>query len=473
MRIISRSLLAMALLWATVISVTTYAAEEEDSFSPQELQQLLAPIALYPDTVLTHVLIASTYPLEVIRADRWRQANLELESEEAINAGEDKGWDPSVSALLAFPDLLTRMSEDLDWTQRLGEAFLYSEVDVLSAIQALRQQAFDSGSLTDLEHMDVSHEDGNIIIAPIRREVVYVPYYDSHTVYGSWLWPSYPPAYWSHSYARNYNHRGFYWGIFAPVHYGFYFSGFHWGHRNIVVIHDHHARRNFGRYYSGHQLRNHRRANHWRHQPRHRRGVRYRDTRMQHRNWNTNGRTQVAVQRNNNTARSQRSSDRLANNRVRNANARQSDRTTNRTITRNREYNSAQRDSLRQRLSNGKKSGPKWRAGTPAERTVNRQNRNVNRNNVNRERATSQARNSTRQTAPRRDPTLNTRVQREVTQQTQTRTRTVQPTTTTRSTTRSETRSTTRTPTRSTSRQSRTPTRSSPRSGGGKRVSRR
>lgn len=432
MKNIAKRAIGIMLLWSTLLSGTIYAADESaEVFSQQELHQLLAPVALYPDTVLTHVLISSTYPLEVVRADRWRQSNPNLDSESAVNAGEDKGWDPSVSALLAFPDLLTRMSEDLDWTQRLGEAFIASEEDVLGAIQALRQQAYDSGNLTDLEHLDVSREDGNIIIAPVRREVVYVPYYDSHRVYGSWLWPSYPPAYWSHSYASHYNHRGFYWGIHAPIHYGFYFGGFHWGHRNVIVIHDNYSRRNLRRRYSGRQLANHNHARRWQHQSAHRRGVRYRDARVL-RSPRTSRHASIRTRQDQVSRRVNQRNDRTQINRT---------RETQRQVrtTRTAEPRTTRRESLQQRMSDGKKNSPQWRSGTPKERTVT-QTRNVNR-----ERVAPQPRNPSQQrTVPRRDPAMGKRVQRERTVQ--------QRTESDDSRTRSTTRSTTRTINRSTSR---------------------
>src|SRR5690606_9466242 len=107
------------------------AAADSGDFTAAELDQMLAPVALYPDTVLSHVLIASTYPLEVVQADRWTRENPGLETEAAVAAVENQDWDPSVKALVAFPQVLDRMSADLAWTQRLGDAFLADEGAVM------------------------------------------------------------------------------------------------------------------------------------------------------------------------------------------------------------------------------------------------------------------------------------------------------------------------------------------------------
>lgn len=263
------TLTAIATLVA-LLAGTAVRAEDSDSpvYSRERLHQLLAPIALYPDTVLTHVLIAATYPIEVVQADRWARKHSHLSGQEAVNAAGDEDWDPSVRALLAFPELLSRMSEDLLWTQEVGEAFLASEEATLNAIQELRQQAWDEGTLKDMEHMEVVREKKYISIQPVRREVVYVPYYDPRVVYGHWHWSDYPPYYWS----RPAHYRGvFYWGYHAPVGDWFYFSGFHWPHRTVVISvnrpYYYHSHRHYG-YHDG--------ARFWRHNPHHRRGAHYR-----------------------------------------------------------------------------------------------------------------------------------------------------------------------------------------------------
>lgn len=269
-RILALLLLAAPLAWAQPDA-------EEDYFSQAELEQLLAPVALYPDTVLSHLLIAATYPLEVVQAERWARKHSHLKGEEAVAAVEDRDWDPSVKALVAFPQLLERMSEDLDWTRRLGEAFLIDEAQVLTSIQNLRQRAYAEGNLKTTEHLEVVRETKTIIIEPRVKEVVYIPHYDTRVVYGPWHWHDHHPVYW-HRPSHYYGSTGFYWGSGIHVGSGFYFSSFHWGRHQTVVVNVHHHDR--PRFYSARSVAHYRHANHWRHDPQHRRGVAYRAARL-------------------------------------------------------------------------------------------------------------------------------------------------------------------------------------------------
>ncbi len=248
----------------------------DDTLSQAELEQMLAPVALYPDTVLTHVLIASTYPLEVVQAARWVKANSALSAEQAVRAVEDKTWDPSVKALVAFPQLLERLSNDLDWTQQLGEAFLADESAVLASIQLLREKAYTSGNLQNNEHIVVEREREIIIIEPARKEVVYVPVYDTRVVYGDWWWPSHPPVYW-HTSGVYFRSSPFHWGVSVRVRPWFYFSIFDWQHRHVVV--HHHYYHKPPRYYPV-RHKHYVDARRWHHQPEHRRGVHYRHERL-------------------------------------------------------------------------------------------------------------------------------------------------------------------------------------------------
>ena len=151
-----------------------------------QLDQILAPIALYPDTLLSHILMASTYPLEIIQAARWRATNADLDEKQALNAVENKDWDPSVKALVPFNELLQKLSEDLDWLQSLGSAFLVNEQQILTSIQNLRQKAYQQGNLANNDYVNVEQEKSEIIIETVREEIVYVPYYDTRVVYGNW-----------------------------------------------------------------------------------------------------------------------------------------------------------------------------------------------------------------------------------------------------------------------------------------------
>jgi len=276
MRSFKNITLGLFLSFLSVISYAEDSSSDVEHFSKAELEQILAPIALYPDTVLSHILIASTYPLEVIQAERWTTNNPNIEGSDAVEAVEDKDWDPSVQALVAFPQVLKRLSENLEWTQNLGDAFLQDEERVLASVQSLRQKAYEAGSLDKMEKVSVTHEDNSIIIEPVRREVIYVPYYDTRVVYGSWRWSHYPPVYWHYpSYVNYYDHHNpFYWGISSRVSFGFFFSSFHWHNHHLVRIPRHHYRPN--RYYDRREIVRHESARRWRHNPVHRRGVSYR-----------------------------------------------------------------------------------------------------------------------------------------------------------------------------------------------------
>ncbi len=242
------------------------------SFSEAQLDSLLAPIALYPDTLLSHVLIAATYPLEVVQADRWVRANPDIGGEDAVNAVDDQDWDPSVKALVAFPDLLRRMSEDLDWTQQLGDAFLADEGRVMDHVQLLRNKAYAAGNLDKMEHVKVVREERVITIEPSVEQVVYVPAYDTRVVYGNWWWAGYPPVYWY--YPNSYVYvSGFYWSSGIYLGSSFYYSGCRWHDRRVVVV-DRHYR---PRHYSNRYIASYREARPWSHNPVHRRGVAYYD----------------------------------------------------------------------------------------------------------------------------------------------------------------------------------------------------
>ena len=266
-------------LFLSILSAISYAEDsssDAEYFSDAELEQILAPIALYPDTVLSHILIASTYPLEVVQAERWTTNNPDIEGSDAVEAVEGKDWDPSVKALVAFPQVLKRLSDNLEWTQNLGDAFLQDEERVLSSVQSLRQKAYEAGSLDKMDKVSVTHEDNSIIIEPVRREVVYVPYYDTRVVYGSWYWSHYPPVYWHYpSYVNYYDHHNpFYWGISSRVSFGFFFSSFHWHNRHLIRIPRKHYRPHH--YYDRREIVRHEHARRWAHNPVHRRGVSYR-----------------------------------------------------------------------------------------------------------------------------------------------------------------------------------------------------
>jgi len=252
-------------------------ADDEVAYSRAELDQMLAPIALYPDSVLSHVLIASTYPLEIVQAARWSREHPDLHGQEAVDAVEGKPWDASVKALVAFPELLARMDDDLDWTERLGAAFLAQQEEVMDSVQGLRDRAYDAGSLDSLEHARVIREREVIYIEPLYSHVLYVPYYDPWLVYGPWWWPAYRPHCWTHwhGHPARYYGGGFYWGIGFRIAPAFYFTGFHWHDRYVAVRPVHrHAGATWS--HSSRDLAHRRDAQRWQHDTRHRHGVAYR-----------------------------------------------------------------------------------------------------------------------------------------------------------------------------------------------------
>jgi hypothetical protein len=152
--------------------------------SPQELQQLVAPIALYPDALVAQILAASTYPAEIVEADRWMQSHSNLKGEELAKEVDKQPWDPSVKAVAQFPSVLENMDKNLSWTSSLGDAYLNQQQDVTDAVQAMRQQAHKAGHLDSNEQEKVTTQGSTIIIEPANPEVVYVPAYDPWLVYG-------------------------------------------------------------------------------------------------------------------------------------------------------------------------------------------------------------------------------------------------------------------------------------------------
>ena len=163
--------------------------QEGPAFRPEEIDQMVAPIALYPDSLLAQVLAASTYPLEIVQAARFVQQNKDLKGEKLMQAAKDKDWDPSVKAMLEFPDVLLMMNE------KLGNAVLSQQKDVMASAQRLRQKAQESGNLKTTKEQKVIVEEKTkvIVIQPANPEVVYVPAYNPTVVYGVWAYPAYPP----------------------------------------------------------------------------------------------------------------------------------------------------------------------------------------------------------------------------------------------------------------------------------------
>src|SRR5262245_21320144 len=266
------------------------AAAADTKFSQAQLQEMIAPIALYPDDVLSQVCIAATYPLEIVEADRWRKANPNLQGDELQKALEKQDWDPSIKSLVNMPDVLDRMSNNLDWTKDLGDAFLGQRAELMNAAQVLRGKAYDAGNLKTTPQQTVVREPapGNpqqtiITVQPANPEVVYVPQY-SPAVYGPTYaapppQPYYPSWWTSPAGVATTGLLSFGAGMATGALIG---SAFNWG-SNDVYVHG-------GGYYGGggyhgnvnvnknvNVNRQNVNAQKWQFNPEHRRGVGYRD----------------------------------------------------------------------------------------------------------------------------------------------------------------------------------------------------
>jgi hypothetical protein len=166
-------------------------------FTDAQLDQMVAPIALYPDQLLTQVLMASTFPDQLVDAQKWLQDshNASLKGDDLANALQSLPWDPSVKSLVAFPQLIAMMTNHLDWTQALGQAFATQEVQVFARVQYLRQRAKTAGTLQSNSQIAVTDQDSDIIIAPANPDMLYVPVYNPADVYGEWPDSDYPPVF--------------------------------------------------------------------------------------------------------------------------------------------------------------------------------------------------------------------------------------------------------------------------------------
>jgi len=166
-------------------------------YAPAQLDQMVAPIALYPDDLLGQILMAATYPLEVVQADRWLQdaQNASLQGSSLAQALQSQPWDPSVKSLVPYPQILSMMDSNLDWTEALGEAFLAQQPAVMDSVQRLRARARAAGTLSSNSQETVTSQDQAIEIASPNPDVEYVPVYDPQVAYGDWPYPDYPPDY--------------------------------------------------------------------------------------------------------------------------------------------------------------------------------------------------------------------------------------------------------------------------------------
>jgi hypothetical protein len=263
-------------------------------FKKEELEQIVAPIALYPDALLAQVLMASTYPLEIVQAGRWAKEHPEVKGDAVAKEMEKQPWDAAVKSLVAFPDVLAMMNEKLDWTQKLGDAFLAQQKDVMDAVQRLRAKAKESGNLKSSKEQTVKTEAAPtgaatpqiIIIESSSPEVVYVPTYNPTVVYGAWPYPAYPPYYY---YPPAYPPgAAFFTFSMGVVVGGAIWGNCNWGHSDIDI--DINRYNNFNRTDIDRNTNINNRptntgrgsnAGKWQHDAQHRQGVGYRDSATQ------------------------------------------------------------------------------------------------------------------------------------------------------------------------------------------------
>jgi hypothetical protein len=257
--------------------------EPKKVFSKEELDQMVAPVALYPDSLLAQILMASTYPIEIVQADRFAKKNKDLKGDKLLEAAKNEDWDPTVKSLLQFPEVIGMMSEKLDWTTKLGDAFLAQQKDVMDSVQRLRKKANESGNLKTTKEQTVVVEKETIIIQSASPEVIYVPAYNPTVVYGAWPYPAYPPyPYYPPGYGMAAATFGFMAGV-AVGSSGCCWGNCNWGHGDVDIDIDRNnnfTRNNYNKdRASQYQKQRGQQGGRqqWQHNPQNRKGAAYRD----------------------------------------------------------------------------------------------------------------------------------------------------------------------------------------------------
>src|SRR5881396_784374 len=261
--------------------VMTTTTQQAPKIPNDQLDSLVAPIALYPDQLLSQTLVASTYPLEIIQLQQWLDKNKNLKDKALASAVQKQNWDPSIQAMAAFPDVVKRLANDIQWTTDLGNAFLAQESDVMDAVQRMRAKAQSKGTLKTSAQQKVETqtvEGGKqvIVVQQANPEVVYVPSYDPVVVYGPPVYP-YPPIY--------YPPPGYYAAGAAVAfgtgvalgaawggHWGGWGYGCGWGHNDINVNVNNRYVNNYNRTNVNNRIANN---SSWQHNPQHRGGAPY------------------------------------------------------------------------------------------------------------------------------------------------------------------------------------------------------
>ncbi len=263
----------------TATTATTDSATTDGGFDTEKLEQLVAPIALYPDALLMQILMGSTYPLEIVEADRWIREQPDLTGDALDEALLDKDWDPSIKSLTTLPKVLKQMSENLDWTQDLGDAFLAQESELLDTVQIMRGKAYEAGNLETTEQQSVvQQEDKIIVIESSSPEVIYVPTYSPVVVYGSsWGYPYWYYPRWYYPPRPGYGFVAFGAGIVVGAAI---WGGCRWGwgrsNVNININRQNNFNRNTNRNFDRNKANNRQGGKgNWQHDPSHRKGVNY------------------------------------------------------------------------------------------------------------------------------------------------------------------------------------------------------
>jgi uncharacterized protein DUF3300 len=250
---ILKRILALLLCSSTLLATVPAAFADQTDLSaasspipvvtqtPEQLQQLVAPIALYPDALVAQILAAATYPTEIVEADRWMHQHSGLQGPELANEVDKESWDPSVKALTQFPSVLANMDKNLSWTSSLGDAYVNHQQDVMNAVQVMRGRAKNAGNLDSNAEEKVTTQGQTITIEPANPEVVYVPEYDPWIVYGDPLlaWPGwYPyPGLFIAGPGVDFG-LGFGLGFFTGFGWGWHHWGFDWDRRRLIFDHN-------------------------------------------------------------------------------------------------------------------------------------------------------------------------------------------------------------------------------------------
>lgn len=206
------------------------AAQQQPLLSAQQLDDLVAPVALYPDPILGQLLAASTYPLELVEAQQWLQHNPGLTGQALVDAARQQNWDPSVQALVVFPDVLNRLTSDIRWTTDIGNAFLAQQQDVMASVQRMRARAQQNGKLQSTPQQNVVTQDQNgqsaIAIQPANPDTVYIPYYNPEYIWGPPVYGVYPPLLWYPGIDVGFRFGP---GIGLGFYFGLGWGGWGWG----------------------------------------------------------------------------------------------------------------------------------------------------------------------------------------------------------------------------------------------------